>query len=71
MFFWVLIIVLVVLIGVLIYRKGTKNATYFKDRNIPYLKPQFMMGNMKEMFSYSQGLLVFGMEMIRLHKGSP
>lgn len=45
MVFLILFCVSLVLIGVMVYKKGHANRNYFKERNIPYMEPDFIFGS--------------------------
>lgn len=40
-----LVLVILVVIGFLIYKKGTKNGDYFSKRNVPHMNPTFFFGS--------------------------
>ncbi len=46
MFDVLLILVSISLFGYAFFKWATKNDNYFKDRNLAYMKPQFLFGNM-------------------------
>lgn len=63
MIFLILISVVLIALGILAYRKGTANEDYFKDRNIPYLKPTFLVGNIDDIFLRRKSFLDFAIQM--------
>lgn len=46
MFDTLLILVAVSLFGYAFYKWATKNDNYFKDRNLAYVQPTFLLGNL-------------------------
>lgn len=47
----VLILAVVVLVGFKFYKWATENENYFLERNIPHLKPYFLVGNTGGLFT--------------------
>lgn len=47
----VLILVVAVLVVFTFYKWATQNKNYFLDRNIPHLKPYFLVGNTGGLFA--------------------
>lgn len=66
----ILLLLILLLSLVLLYIKGSANKNYFKDRNIPYLKPSFLLGNMRKIFSHPNSFLGFAMEMTQFENES-
>lgn len=50
MILFALITILLSILGYLFYRYGTKNEDYFSRLGLPYMKPQFLMGNSAAFF---------------------
>lgn len=42
---FILITIIMILIGVIIYKWGTKDFDYFAKKGIPFPKPAFLIGN--------------------------
>lgn len=64
MIFLILFLLVLLVLGILFYRKGTANENYFKDRNIPYLKPTFLVGNIADIFWRRKSFLDFATKMV-------
>lgn len=53
MVFLLLLCLLLVFVAIWIYRKGHENRYYFKEREIPYMEPQFIFGSAGQMLKKS------------------
>lgn len=70
MIFLILILIVVLALGVWVYKKGVTNENYFKDRRIPYLKPTFLLGNLTEIFFKHKSFIDFCRQMTQFDNES-
>lgn len=62
---WIVLLLLVILLFI----KGRANEYYFKERNMPYFPPTFLIGTMGKFFS--PNFLNFTVEMTQFQNEAP
>lgn len=63
MILWLLCSVILVLLSIFLYKKGTANADYFTQRGIPNLKPSFLFGNTGDLLRRKKTMMDFVKDM--------